>query len=1455
MEANDRSEGPAGWPEDGVAGLPPLEHGDHAALSAEGDVALARADRLELYTLGPRGAETAWSGRFDGAITALCAGTRGFIVAAGRAVLHVSPDGRSRPLAEVEGTVDALAAGGLAVYAAVGRAGRRDGRLLKIDALGGGIVSEQALRTSHVRLSVDASGAHLGVADGSSFRVLRERTDDPCEPREPPPRRPAPPDPCDCGRRGDGEGGAPPTPPHGEGAPGRRREPCEPGRSGLPTPDGGAIVGDGSGVTHFPPGAAYPFDPCRLQLFFEVAQLHAIGAHLVAADREAMHVAILAAADLRLVKERQLRRGALLLSHPAQPMLLLFDRARGAWQREFVDAWRPGPLDVAPFVDPWSEGMTWVGMPAPMQTLMGGRTPTVGKLSVLVLPVVEAGQSFTGADLPKLAAYLRRVAFDHVRPYYIENSFGRLEDLAFETFGVHTGPAGGPLQLPKTIHDYYYPPYVGAHVDLVKSVAGFPETIVFDGRERVTLDVRPMTGGRPPSKLTLKFCAALLSKAHGNFPVQVRYDGTEKGTITLKRPDGTATTLNLAFGPKLVDIANAGEVAAKLQELENYLDGVVHAAETAAGMSSRLFAKPVMRRIEQDVGFGLLVTTLSHAASTGPKLEVSSLATPSANDPLGLTGAFAGRFSVGASGSSRLTTYLDYVSVIAQEEQGFNFSQRRLDETPVVVADAPGKKLVCSFFIALEDGGPGATLHAIDAIETGALFDSAIGVPNTDVTYDLRDTPRDAQEIFNAAFTAAAERMAPPGQHAANKDAINAFFHRYQSVIVGHIGEAKVDAAVSVSVQPAEAWNAGPSSRRAGMRAVDGPATAVYLPFKDIQLQATWGFVFFGTETATSFKDDPMFAVYCHELGHALGFGDLYKNSGYRDDLVYLEHWAMMHKHPGRPHHAGYHKWQAGWITDDRVFTVEPAPAGQVLEREVLLVPVEYWQPGNALVAKARAAFGEPALPVVQLVQLTLGGDADVFDLVEARQSGPSFGQHMPLSPAVLVTNCVVWWDDTRYAFNDKYRRAVHLLNDPSKLTSAGQRFDLAKAPELPAKGIVVEIVARQNVEGIEVFRIKVRRENTAFIDLYFESSDPYYKNPDVWVDWTGDNGPGGKSGSTDPKDHRRDYPLGEPREQGEKIYVPDSGEELHWIVGRLRNKGGEKALNVKLNFSICEPPGGGDRGNFKVKSSATLAEMPPGNMPVTAPGAWPVPAGFKGHTCVLVEVVDYQIPRESDATALASDDVWQANNKAQKNVDVIEPKPNSPYEPVEFDFSVNNSGKSPETAYLEPDGLPYGMRLTIAPRRRRIAAGETALFRCRLELDDTLIDASCRSDRDFRILVWRLDGHTAVRWGGVQYKVKPRKRSRTELSGSWDYAHVVELTGSVTPDPGGGHVRLRLAYAEHHARWVTAPLQPGGSFSYTEKAPADTRTLLAVALFEGNRQWSESRSPERKITAPPAIR
>lgn len=1482
---NDSSPERATGPHDTIQGLPRLARGDVATLGADGVVVIASGTCITAYRIhahdGPLHARTAWRHEVDAPVAHLAGRGDAVVAAAGSTLWRVSREGASA-MVRLDGPVASLVVTHDSAHAVTSRAGRLDGLLHEIDLARNVIVGETRLASASVRLTADATGRFVGVADGATFRTMAARTD-PCAsqsnanansnansndaPRVDDPARPSAhdqPAPCRC-HDPCAPPSTPATPSGGSGPTRQDPNPCRPGGAGVPTPEGGQIVGDGAGVTHYPPqaGPYDPFNPCGTRLFFDAHHIAVVASYLVVADREARNVAVLARHDMSMVHERTWRHGAALLVHPTEPMMLTFDRKTGVWERTWLDRIPVGAIDrMPPYLDPAliSEPITFVGQP--MHVMKGGRAPKTGTLKILVLPVVEAGQSFNDADLGRFQSYLRRTAYPNVRDFYRENSFNLMTDVFFDMFGVDQRPGGGPLRLSRKIADYYYPGYVGAHVDFVKNVSSLPATLVFDGRERITLDVQPMTGGRKGASFTLKFCAALFTQKHDNFPVQIRFDGTERGTIFVTRPNGATAALNLVFTAKTLDIANESEVGAKLAQLSDYLDVVIAAAEAAAGIPPRLFAKPQIRRLKQpNPGFGFLVTTLAHALASGPKLAVTSVTFAAPNNPLGIGSGFAaGAIRAGsASGTSTLRSYVDFVATLAQEDAGLDYTQRRLADDPVIDDTQPGK-LVTSLFIVPEDGGPGATMTASNPIEMGVLFDSQSSVPNTAVTAGRSFTPRDGADgldgLVDEIFTAAVDRMAPPGQHAANKDAINAFFRGYGAIVMAFIGPAKPDAAKPEAPRPEEAWNAGPSSRQDGMRAVEGPRTGRFKPFPDIQCANNWSLVFMDSP--------PDFAVLCHELGHAIDLGDLYqREAGYRDDLQYMGTWAIMGDHGTASHHCGYHKWQCGWIPDSRVVTVPPAQPDQTLVKEVLLVPVEYWHDNDALVGRARQVYGDDKIEVCQLIQLDIGGDADVFNLIEARQKGradglaPRFSQGLPsgADPALLITNCIIWWDENRYAFDGKYRTAVHPLNGPTALRNPGDHFDLAKAPELPEKGIVVTVVDRRNVDGVEVFRVKVERKNAEFIDLYFSTSDPYYKNPDIWVDWTGDNGPNGTS-STDPKNHRN-YPLGQPTDQGEDVRTPDSGEELHWLVARLRNRGGVKAELVKLNFSVCEPSGGGDRGNFKVKYSMTLPEVPPTppDKPITIPGEWRVPPDLKRHTCVMVEVADWKIPRDSDGAALASNDSWEKNNRAQKNVDVVKPKSNSPYAPMEFDFSVNNSARWPEVAYLEPDGLPYGMRLTVSPKRRRINAGETAIFKCKLELDDTVIDASCKGDHDFRIIVWRVETESATRWGGVHYKVRPRKGTTTTINGDWDSADMVEITGSVAADPGGGHVRIRLAYEGLNARWVSAPLGPGGTYAYAEHAPSGTRQVRVIALFEGNKLLSESRSPERLVKAPAMLR
>lgn len=205
-------------------------------------------------------------------------------------------------------------------------------------------------------------------------------------------------------------------------------------------------------------------------------------------------------------------------------------------------------------------------------------------------------------------------------------------------------------------------------------------------------------------------------------------------------------------------------------------------------------------------------------------------------------------------------------------------------------------------------------------------------------------------------------------------------------------------------VPAAERWTAADPKISAALREAQYSLTAEddadkSKPKKDRkQLKSRW--------ILARLDDEPDAATLCHELGHAYGFDDLYWQMDHRDDLAYLGDLALMDRQPQMPHHAGYHKWQAEWITVAGIVDV-PKPAHNAPTRaEALLVPVEYWDPG--MEAAVRAAYPGVGAKVAQLMRIDLGGDMGMFDIVEARQRGKDFSQHLPATPFLLVTNAIV---------------------------------------------------------------------------------------------------------------------------------------------------------------------------------------------------------------------------------------------------------------------------------------------------------------------------------------------------------------------------------------------------------------------------------------------------------------
>lgn len=1380
---------------------------------------------------------------------------------------------RCRPLVQGRGVVRGTAASGGSVLVLATNADWLGARLYSVDLHRRSVDRVVEVGTDATSVAVNQVTGNVVVSAGLSGGMLL------LDPDLQRPARPmsalTKPAACNCSERpgctcirccnpcghGDEAPAAGDDKPHREPerpAPNEREPARPPGQVGIPTDDGGVITGDGGRIEHHrPPGSGR--GPCGLNLFWRIAALQRYGNHVLALAHGGRQAALLSM-EMDLIQEWNFgRQSAHFVRSAGAPLLMMFDRAARRWTLDSIAdhvGFKAG-LDRYPIFA--LQTKTFIGQQT--YALSHDKNRPKLPLRTLVLPVIEGDQVYSSPNLSQFAAFMNRTMVPYAREYHVENSFGAMKASDFE-FTIFAS-AGVPLRLPRgRLAAYYFPTYVGARVELLRSGTTAATPVVFDGRESLTIEASAATGSTVKGSVTLQGFALGFEREQNLFPASIKFLGTETLSLNVTTPGGLSRTLLLQFPARSFDMADDSAVAPKLTELETYLDGVFKAAELAAGEAGRLFAIPKARRVKRvGLGFGRLVVTVAAADLTGVRLQVVG-ATGSApgGDPMGLLDSMRGTMT--AASTARLRRYLTNALLVAQDAvPPFDYSNRLFEE-PVCTFDPATGELRTTISISNRYGGVGASVTVSGSVAMDPLFASSAALPNTATSFGTSEALRDRGQLYTDALTLAIDRLEQDGRPITDLSG-------FGCVLVLPVEPGIVNAADPDAPRADELWGVTPLDRPFGFRGAENQATvedskkridpATGKPF---QIQAGWSLIFMSGGKA----DNPLIV---HELGHVLNFADLYREPpNYRDDLAYMGSWAMMDHHPDESHHCGYHKLQAHWIpygagteTDyGRVFPVgipnPPPPTGgpgTPMTREVLLAPLEIWR--ESLVDSSRAAFGTgTGTPVVQLVSVDLGGDGATFVLIEARQAGARWGKKLPGGGGVLITNGITWNLDERFAHANQYRRPLHLLNPGNILRNPGDRFDLALAPELALKGTTVEVLDKKVVEGdATVYRIKISRENAEFVDLYFADGNPYYKSPDLWVDWAGNNGPS-QSYSDKEADIPRP-PLGTPTDQGEKIRVHPKEREHHWLVARLRNRGQVKALDVKLDFYFCDPPGAGDRGkNFKQMGTVSIAEVPGGDMPEFKALRWDVDPGSKGHTCLLVRIEDYRIPRDSAGAALGSDDVWQVNNSAQKNVSHYEALQVNPYEPIEFAFSVNNEGVSAELAYLEPEHLPFGMTLAVSPPRQVVPAGKTVIFDCRLELDSRVIAAGCRNDQRFRITAWREHAESAARWGGVEYEVRPRLKTVVEVSGTWDYSQLVEIKGKVTPNPGGGTARLRLDHGNHQPRWVRLDVAADGSFDLAEQAPSNSRVVEVVAVFDANRTHGSSRSGVCVIKAPPVI-
>jgi hypothetical protein len=505
--------------------------------------------------------------------------------------------------------------------------------------------------------------------------------------------------------------------------------------------------------------------------------------------------------------------------------------------------------------------------------------------------------------------------------------------------------------------------------------------------------------------------------------------------------------------------------------------------------------------------------------------------------------------------------------------------------------------------------------------------------------------------------------------------------------------------------------------------------------------------------------------TWAHELGHNLGFWDLYKQPNYDthfdSTFDYLRIWSIMDNHRRASDVDAWHKnmetmSKPSWIPAGFVGQVDPPPAGATEKHSFTVLPLEF-------PVTDYPGFGAPQAPAVHLARIKLSDSHWIQ--IENHQPAAVHSLELPddvkgWAPpdpsahpgGILVT-------DTVDPFKPPlYRSAVTVLN-PNGVSPAPGGTDLQArgmhagdaldfATTYPAyDGIQLRVL--NEVAGPagkpKAFEVEVERGPGDFLDLEIRpwQAPEEYGTPDIWIDWPGNGA--------------EDYPNSDPPVgNGDPVHWAPDQSVVNWIKVRVHNKGTVMGKGVVIRAYVNDPMGMGDKGTFQPLPNSAPQDIPAGGFKDFAFEWRPKE---NGHTCIRAEIFTH----ESDFGELDLN-----NNDAQENVTSFSPSAGSPYEPVEFVFKVNNDFNYPIEVELIPAGLADGMDLELESAYFKLGPDEERVLHGRLFVDINKIPPAPRArrkcDYHFNLHALYRTPDALLPFGGISVDVNPNAESKLSL-------------------------------------------------------------------------------------------
>lgn len=702
------------------------------------------------------------------------------------------------------------------------------------------------------------------------------------------------------------------------------------------------------------------------------------------------------------------------------------------------------------------------------------------------------------------------------------------------------------------------------------------------------------------------------------------------------------------------------------------------------------------------------------------------------------------------------------------------------------------------------------------------------GVIREDGTITVRgDMANIVSEALSNLLAARAAELGIPID-LAHEDDLNALFHNemgnFESYLVLFVEQGT-----------------GIDSRRAGAR----PSN-----YFNIRIPGAGGYVFTAQKQAGAMvgSGHRTWQTWAHELGHVLGFVDLYHKKTYNQKFDathdYLNAWSLMDDHPPASHVDAWHKRKIRWIPPAAIAEVPPPVNGMPETHRYELLPLE-WK------TTEYPGMGTPGNPARQLLRIKLSDHHWIH--VENRQPAPVASQNLPddalgLSPpdasgqagGILVT-------DTADPFSEVlYRSSVTALNPhgggvavaPATLQSramhVGDALDLNTT--YPAyDGIrvrVVQSLPNPMAGKPEALAVEIDRWPGKFLDLEIRPwhAPTEYATHDIWIDWPGNGAE--DYPNTDP-------PLG----TGDEVHWHPEGSVVNLIKVRVHNRGNLDATGVIVRASVNEPMGVGDKGTFVALPDSAPQDIPGGQF---RDFKFEWPPKEHGHTCLRAEIFSHSSQYgELDLN----------NNSAQENVTTFSPVPgNSPYEPVEFQFKVNNDFDRPIVVDLIPAGLADGMKLELERGYVVLAPDEEITLQGRLTLDENKIRPGPRErrcDYRFNLHAMQRTEDSVLPFGGISIGVAPGVKSRLVfLELVREPQRKLRVFGRLEGDFRSNQpVDAALVASDRKAREGTAKTDNNGSFAILlDNMPPGPGELM---LFYFGPDMAHSSLGPVKVTVP----